>query len=396
MKNTLVEGINWVGYVDWTVRDFHSYDTSRGATYNAYLIQDEKTALIDAVKEPYAENLLRHIAELTPLEKVDYIVCNHAEPDHAGAMAIVVEALPQATIICNKKCKAALDKHFDTEGWKFQVVADGETLSLGKRTLQFIDTPMVHWPESMFTYVVEEKILFSMDAFGQHYATSFRFDESYPLDITMYEARTYYANIVMPFGKNVLRTLERVADLDIKMIAPSHGLIWRKDVAAIVNEYSNWANLRPKAKVLVLYDTMWESTEKMGRAILDGASSEGVDAQLIHIRRSNLTHIASEVLEAGALAVGSSTLNGGMMPMMEAVLSYLRGLKPGGKAAFSFGSYGWGKGGPEAINSYFEEMKWEILQEPLRIQFRPTAEVLETCRVAGKQLADRALELAKA
>ena len=396
MKNRLVDGIHWVGYVDWTVRDFHSYDTSRGATYNAYLIEDEKTALIDAVKEPYAENLLRHIAEITPLEKVDYIVCNHAEPDHAGAMAKVVEALPQATILCNKKCKIALEKHFDTEGWKFQVVSDGETFSLGKKTLQFIDTPMVHWPESMFTYVQEDKLLFSMDAFGQHYATSFRFDDNYPLDITMYEARTYYANIVMPFGKNVIRTLEKVSDLDIEMIAPSHGLIWRKNVDRIVGEYVNWANMKAKPKVLVIYDTMWESTEKMGRAILDGASKEGVDAQLIHIRRSNLTHIASEVLETAALAVGSSTLNGGMMPMMEAVLSYLRGLKPLGKAAFSFGSYGWGKGGPEAINKYFEEMKWEILQEPFRIQFRPDEQFLDTCRESGRKLAEVAIKIAQA
>lgn len=305
MKTTLKEGINWVGYVDWTVRDFHSYDTSRGATYNAYLIQDEKTALIDAVKGPFAENLLRHIAELTPLEKVEYIICNHAEPDHSGAMEQVVEAIPGATIVCNKKCKAALGKHFNTESWKFQVISDGETLSLGKRTLQFIDTPMVHWPESMFTYVQEDKLLFSMDAFGQHYATSYRFDDNYPLDITMYEARTYYANIVMPFGKNVIRTMDKVSGLDIDMIAPSHGLIWRENVAKILEEYSNWANLKPKPKVIVLYDTMWESTEKMGRAILDGASEEGIDAQLIHIRRSNLTHIASEVLEAAALAVGS-------------------------------------------------------------------------------------------
>ena len=394
MNTTLCENIDWVGYVDWTIRDFHSYNTRRGATYNAYLVRDEKTALIDTVKAPYAEQLLQNVAALSELSTVDYVVCNHAEPDHSSALPRVMQALSGAALVCNKKCKAVLGQHYDTSSWKIQVVADGDTVSLGKRTLQFIETPMVHWPESMFTYVSQEKLLFSMDAFGQHYASSQRFDDEVSLCTVMEEAKTYYANIVMPLGKPVAACLKRAATLEIEMIAPSHGVIWRSEVAKIVAAYQNWAVCRPKPKVLVIYDTMWEGTGRMARAILAGASLPGVETVLIHVRSSNLTRIATEVIDAATVAFGSATLNRGMMPMAAAVLCYLQGLRPVGKAGFAFGSYGWGKGGPEAIDQWLRTMQWEILREPLRAHYRPTPEVLDQCRAAGKLLAERAKETA--
>lgn len=388
------DGADWVGYVDWNVRDFHGYETARGATYNAYLVRDEKTALIDTVKAPFAEQLLQNVSALTEPSNVDYVVCNHAEPDHAGALPRVMEALPNATLVCNKKCMAALSLHFDTTRWEIQVVATGDTISLGTRTLRFIETPMVHWPESMFTYAAQEKLLFSMDAFGQHYASSARFDDEVPLCTLMEEAKSYYANIVMPFGKQVAEVLQRAGKLDVEMIAPSHGVIWRSHVAKILEAYKSWSVCRAKPKVLVIYDTMWDSTGQMARAIHQGASLPGVEAVLIHIRRSNLTRIAAEVLDAATVAFGSSTLNRGMMPMAGAVLTYLSGLRPVGKAGFAFGSYGWGKGGPEAIHRRLEEMEWEILREPLRAQYRPTSKVLDECRAAGKILAQKAKQMA--
>jgi len=394
MNTQLRENVHWVGYVDWQVRDFHSFEAHRGATYNAYLVQDEKTALVDTVKAPYADSLLQNISELTELAKVDYVVCNHAEPDHSSALPRVMAALPNATLVCNKKCRAVLSEYFDTANWPFQVVSSGEALSLGRRTLQFIDTPLVHWPESMFTYVPEEKLLFSMDAFGQHYATSQRFDDELPLCTIMEEAKSYYANIVMPYGKRVASVLEQAASLDIEMIAPSHGVIWRTHIPTIMAAYRNWATCRPKPKVLILYDTMWESTGKMAYAIHEGASQPGVSAELLHIRRSSLTRIATEVIDAATLAVGSSTLNGGMMPMVGAVLTYLKGLQPAGKAAFAFGSHGWAKGAPKAIEEYFEALKWEILRQPIHAQYRPGDEALEECREAGRMLAERAREMA--
>lgn len=395
MNTTLRENIDWVGYVDWTVRDFHGYETARGATYNAYLVRDEKTALVDTVKAPYADELLRSLAAQTDPAGVDYVVCNHAEPDHTGALPRVMEALPGATLVCDKKCVATLSKYFDTSGWNIQVVATGDTISLGRRTLQFIETPMVHWPESMFTYVPEEKLLFSMDAFGQHYASSARFDDEVPLDTVMEEAKIYYANIVMPYGKQVAKVLEQAAALDIDMIAPSHGVIWRSHVRRILEAYRDWSAQRPRPKVLVIYDTMWDSTGRMARAIHEGASCSGVEAVLLHIRHSNLTHIATEVLDAAAVAFGTSTLNRGMMPMAAAVLTYWEGLRPLGKAGFAFGSYGWAPSGPEAVDKRLQAMRWEIVREPLVAPYRPTPDVLDACRAAGRMLAEKAKQVKK-
>lgn len=394
MTTTLCKNIDWVGAVDWTIRDFHAYDTERGASYNAYLVRDEKTALIDTVKAPFCATLLKNVAALTDLSRVDYVVCNHAELDHAGALPQVLRAMPQATLLCDKKCAVTLGEYFDTSSWKIQIVASGDTVSLGGRTLQFIETPMVHWPESMFTYVPEDKLLFSMDAFGQHYATSERFDDENDLALVMQEAKSYYANIVMPYGKPVLQCLAGAANLDVEMIAPSHGVIWRSHVGQIVEAYRNWANHRPKAKVLVIYDTMWESTAMMAEAILEGATQPGVTTALVHIRRTNLTRIAAEVLDAAAVAFGSSTLNRGMMPMAAATLNYLEGLRPRHKASVAFGSYGWGVGGPEAVDQSLRKLDWEVVRDPIRVRNRPTPEILDQCREAGRLLADRARALA--
>jgi flavorubredoxin len=395
VNTSLYDNIDWVGAVDWNIRDFHSYETARGATYNAYLVRDEKTALVDTVKAPFADRLLQNVAALCDPSRVEYVVCNHAELDHSGGLPQVLRAMPQATLLCDKKCAATLGEHFDTSAWKIQVVANGEEISLGRRTLRFIETPMVHWPESMATYVPEEKLLFSMDAFGQHYATSERFEDEVDPDVVMQEAKVYYANIVMPYGKAVLKTLDALATLPITMIAPSHGLIWRRNRGAtILAAYRDWANHRPQPKVLVIYDSMWESTAAMAQAILDGAVQPGVSASLISIRQSNLTHIAGEVLDAAAVAFGSSTLNRGMMPMAAATLCYLEGLRPLHKAAVAFGSYGWGPGGPEAVDQAMRRLEWEILHEPLRSHYRPTADTLAECRQVGQSLADRARALA--
>ena len=390
MNTTLGENIHWVGAVDWEIRDFHGYDTERGATYNAYLVRDEKTALIDAVKAPFIEELLRNVKALTDPSQVDYVVCNHAELDHAGGLPEVLRAMPQATLICDEKCAAVLAEHFDTSAWRIRTVATGDAIPLGRRTLQFIETPMLHWPESMFTYVPQQRLLFSMDAFGQHYATAERFDDEVDRGILMDEVKTYYANIIMPYPSAVLAALERMGHIEIDMIAPSHGLIWRRHGAEVVAAYRDWANHRAKPKVLVVYDTMWESTTAMAEAIVEGASQPGVSTSLVSIRRSNLTRIAAEVLDAAAVAFGSSTLNRGMMPMMAATLSYLEGLRPQNKAALSFGSYGWGRGGPEAVDQALRGLGWDVVREPVRARHRPTPAVLAECRHAGKLLAERA------
>jgi flavorubredoxin len=396
MNTELCDGIDWIGYIDWTVRDFHSYVTRRGATYNAYLVRDEKTALIDTVKSPYAADLLRNIAALTPLDAVDYIVVNHAEPDHASGLAQVLAACPNATIVCDEKCREILLAYNEAaEGWPFKIVATGDTLPLGTRSLAFVETPMVHWPDSMATYCPEEKILFCMDAFGQHYASAARFDDEVDLCKVMEEAKTYYANIVMCFGKPIRRALEAAGQIEIEMLAPAHGVIWRSHPGRILEAYDRWTQFIPRPKVLVAYDTMWQSTAQMARAILEGASLEGVEAKLVSIRDSSLTEIVTDVLDAACIAFGSSTLNRGMMPMMGALLTYLEGLRPENKAAMAFGSFGWSKGGPEAIQEWIGRSKLDAFRdEPLRAKWRPGADDLAACREAGEALGHEALKRA--
>jgi flavorubredoxin len=395
MSTALAENIHWVGYVDKDVRDFHGYRTDRGSTYNAYLIIDESCALIDTVKGPYAGNLVESVRDKLGGRALAYVICNHAEPDHSGGLPEVMREFPDAKLVCDAKCKGALEMHYDSSAWNFQIVAGGETLSLGKREVTFIETPMVHWPESMFTYIADEGILFSMDAFGQHFASDGRFDDEEDLEIILEEAKIYYANIVMLYGKPIAKVLDQAGGLNLKIIAPSHGVIWRKDIGRIVNAYRDWVVCKPAAKVLVLFDSMWGSTQKMAEAIADGAKEAGADVKFISIRESHITEIATETLDAAVLACGSPTLNMTLMPQVAAALTYLKGLRPTGKIGQAFGSYGWGKGGPEGVHQYLQEMRFDIAGEPIRCQFVPGPEALGGCREAGKELGLKALELAK-
>lgn len=397
MQTQLTKGIHWVGVIDWNLRDFHGYAVRGGSTYNAYLVLDEKTALIDTVKAPFGSELLDKVRAHVPLDRVDYVVCNHAELDHAGALPQVMAACPNATLVCDAKCKDELALHFDISGWRVQVVDCGGAISLGRRTLQFVTTPMVHWPESMVTYIPEDRLLFSMDAFGQHLATTARFDDEVPLDAILEEARRYFANILMPFGRPINRAIDALAALPLDIVAPSHGVIWRKNFAAIVAAYRAWTECRPAPRVLVVYDSMWKSTEAMARAIVEGAGIEGVEAKLLHLRQNAMAEIVNDLLDAPCVALGSPVQNNMVMPQVGALMTYLRGLKPTRKAGFFFGSYGWSRNAAaDEVAKFFEAVKFDVVREPLLNQFVPKAECLEACREAGRALAEEALRRAKA
>ena len=392
MNTELTKQIHWVGYVDWPVRDFHGYQTKRGSSYNAYLVQGaEKTAIIDTVKGPYAKYLLANVAAHVALDNVDYIVCNHAEPDHSGSLPAAVAACPNATVICNAKCKDALARHYDIAGWKIQVVKEGEELSLGDLTLQFFDTVMCHWPESMVTYVKEEEILFSMDIFGQHYATYCRFDDEADMAEVMQEAKTYYANIVLPFQRPVANAAKKLAALKLRMVAPSHGIIWRSHFDKIFSAYLDWHVSKPARKVVVLYSTMWQSTRMMAEAVVQGANESNVAVKLFDLSVTGDTEIITELMDCAAFAVGTPTLNQGIMPRMAACLTYVRGLKPVGKTAFAFGSFGWASKGTEEASAYLEAIGCNLLRAPLTVRFRPDEATLDACREAGRELAKVAL-----
>jgi flavorubredoxin len=392
MKVTLKDGVNWVGVVDWNIRDFHGYITSRGTTYNAYLVSDEKTALVDTVKLPFANELVEHIKELTSLDKLDYIIVNHVEMDHSSSLPVLVKLAPQAKIYSTARGKEELIKHYGTEFERVEIVKSGDTIKLGKKTLTFLEAPMLHWPDSMFTYIAEDKILLPNDAFGQHFASSGRFDDEVNQHVLMEEAITYYANILTPFSPLIVKKIQEVVamKLPIDIIGPSHGVIWRNDPMKIVNAYMDWCTGRVVTnKAVVVFDTMWGSTDKMARAISEGLTSEGVEVKLLKLRCTDNTDIVTEIVDAKAVIVGSPTLNNGMFPSLGSFLTYIGGLKPKGKAWYFFGSYGWGGGAVRGMIKIAKEAGFEAVEPGVELKWVPTNEELKKCFEFGQQIAQK-------
>jgi len=387
VKVSLAEGINWVGVVDWNLRDFHDFITRRGTTYNAYLISDEKTALVDTVKHAFSNELLQNISEITTLEKIDHIIINHVEMDHSSSLPIIAKLAKNATIIASERGKDAIIEHYGADF--IQTVKTGDELKLGKRTLRFVEAPMLHWPDSMFTYVVEDKILMPNDAFGQHLATSERFDDEVDEHVLMEEATKYYANILMPLAPLITRKIQEVVQMGIPiaMIAPSHGIIWRSNPSKIVNAYLDWSAGKSQNKVVIVYDTMWGSTDKMARAVAEGAASQGVDVKLLKLRAADLTEAVTEILDAKAVVVGSPTLNNGIFPTLGSFLTYITGLKPKGKVWSFFGSYGWGGGAVKSMIETARKAGFEVHEPGVEVKYVPDAEDLKKCFELGKQIA---------
>ncbi|TSA34611.1 MAG: FprA family A-type flavoprotein [Porphyromonadaceae bacterium] len=373
------EGVYWVGGIDWNLRSFHGYLTQRGTTYNAYLIIDEKITLIDTVKSYLTSEMLDRIRSVVDPSKIDYVVCNHVEMDHSGGLPEIMKIAPNAALFCSPKGETGLREHYK-ENWNFKPMESGTVLNLGKRNLHFILTPMVHWPDNMVVYMPEGKILFSNDAFGQHLASSERFDDEYPLDITMLEARKYYANIVLPYSKQVQKILVGITDIDIEIIADSHGIIWRKHVKEIISGYKSWASNETRKKALIVYDTMWHSTEAMALAIQDAFEQSGYVTSLLSLQYNHISDIMTEVIDSEYICIGSPTLNGRMLPTMAAFLTYLLGLAPKNRKSIVFGSYGWGPKQIEEIATTMTESGFNVVATE-KIKYVPSAEDLDALRV---------------
>ncbi len=386
MQSTkLSDNIYWVGAVDWLTRDFHGYSTYRGTTYNSYLIVDEKTALIDTVKGQFKNDLLHHIRNITDPEKIDYIVVNHVELDHSGCLPELVELIKPEKIICSKMGHKAMLKHFHREDWPYHIVTPGEEISLGTKTLSFIETRMLHWPDSMFTYVKEDQILFSSDAFGQHLATSERFDDEVSQDVLMHECSKYYANILTLYSPLVRKLLAKVKEtqLPLKIIAPDHGVIWRNNPGKVLQAYDDWSHNKGQGNALIIYDTMWHSTEKMAKAVADGLSDQGISHKLINLQVNHRSDVMTDVLNASAIVLGCSTLNNGLLPRMAGFLMYMRGLRPTNKIGAAFGSYGWSGEAVKLMNQSMKEMKFNICHEGLKVQYVPEHDHLKDCIELG-------------
>jgi flavorubredoxin len=376
-----------VGAVDWDVRSFHgpSYSTYRGTTYNAYAIVDHKTALVDTVHRPFAQELIQNLKQVEGLANIDYVIVNHIEPDHSGSLPEIMKLYPQATIVCTAKAQEGLRRYYDGDSWNWQIVKTGDSLELGHHTLQFIETPMMHWPDNMVTYIPQKQILLSNDAFGQHFAWSHPFDDQNSLEEIMVEATKYYANILTPFSKIVAKKLSEILamNLDIKIIAPGHGIIWRSHPEKIIEAYRRWANAEADPKALIVYDTMWGSTEKMARAILEGIARAGVPAILYKASASDSNDIMAQLLESKAIVVGSSTINNDMLVPVAAFLDEVKGLKPLNKLGAAFGSHGWRGGAVESIEKQLTEGKVQLAMDSLKVQWAPDEDFLEECRDWG-------------
>ena len=383
----IAKNIYDVGVNDWNIRDFHGYSTWFGSSYNAFLVVDEKIALIDTVKHKFSDQLLDNIAEIVDPEKIDMVISNHTEMDHSGSLSHVMERIGKdKPIYCSKMGFKNLPRHFGSK-FDLRAVNEGDTLSLGTRTLTFLETRMLHWPDSMFTYLSEDNILFASDAFGQHYAGFEKFDDRIGDDI-MPHAKKYFANILLPFSPLILKLHEKVSalGLDIKMICPDHGIIWRENPEKIIDAYLRWSRQESNLKAVVIYDTMWHSTERMADAIATGLASEGISVRPMHLRKWHRSDIMTEVLDATGIVVGSPTLNNGLFPTISDFLTYMKGLKPKNKIAAAFGSYGWSGEAVKRIKSELDDMKFQVLEPDRKIQFVPDQEGLESCYDFGRTI----------
>lgn len=389
-KVQLAEGVYWVGAIDWNIRNFHGYTTNRGTTYNAFLIVDEKIALIDTVKHHFFPEMLHRIKEIVDPKDIDYIISNHVEMDHSGSLPMMLREAPNAQLITTeKRGEEGLRKHFGIDRTMIPV-KEGSTLDLGRRQLAFVPIPMLHWPDSMVTYSPYDEILFSSDAFGQHLATAERFDDEVDPAVIMQEASKYYANILMLFGHLIPPAVAKLGGLSIKTIAPDHGIIWRSDPGKIISAYTEWSAGTTKDKALVIYDSMWNSTEKMATAIVDGLIEGGVgEVKSFNLTATDKSDVMTDVLDAKALIIGSPTLNNGMFPSVAEFLCYLKGLKPKNKVGAAFGSYGWGGGATKAVVQEMEGMGIEMVENDLTFKWIPEETELAQCIEFGQNIAKK-------
>jgi flavorubredoxin len=390
------EGVFWVGATDWKVRHFHGYElsTHRGSTYNAYLIKDEKTVLIDTVWEPLTDRFIENLSEVVDPSTIDYVIMNHLEPDHSGALPTIMQYSPNATIFVSKKGQESINRYYHNNDWNIQVVSNGESLSIGKQELTFVEASMLHWPDSMFTYLKAKKILFSNDAFGQHFASSDIFNDEVDETEVYQEALKYYANILTPFSKLVTKKIEELQklNLSIDIIAPSHGILWRKDPIRIVEKYYEWASGKAENSVVIIYNSMWGATHNMAEFIGKGIGHAGVSYKIFNLATSDRNDVIAEVFKSKGIILGSSTVNNGLLTKLMPVIEDLVGLKFINRVAAAFGSYGWSGESPKLLEEYLKKAKMKILLDGIKFQYMPNDKELHQCIEFGEEFAVKMLK----
>ena len=387
----ITDNIYWVGAVDYDIRDFHGYLTPHGSTYNAYLIVDKKITLIDTVKHGFEDELLSRVAKVVDPTKIDQVVSNHAEMDHSGGLPGVMRAIGiEKPVYCSSMGVKNLGGQFKDAG--LNLVAVGENLDVGSDSLVFLETRMIHWPDSMFSLLPSQGILFSQDGFGLHLATPERFDDQISEEVWGPQAINYFANILTPYTVQISNLLKKVGELGllpkIKIICPDHGFVWRQNPGRIVELYSKWVQQKPSRRAVVVYDTMWHSTEHMARELTDHLYSQGIETRYYCLKNQHRSAVATECYEAGAILVGTPTINNQMYPSVADLLCYLKSLKFKNKIAASFGSYGWSGEGAKLVQAEIKTMGWDVPADEVRVQWVPKENDLAPLKALGTTVAE--------
>jgi len=392
MITEIKKGVYWVGVVDWQLRHFHGHElsTPRGSAYSAFLVIDDKKVIIDSVWSPFTQEYLDNIRSVIDPAEIDIVVSNHSEPDHSGALPALMELCPNATVIVSRQGATSLPGHYH-KNWNLKPVKTGDRISIGRRELLFIEATMLHWPDSMFTFVTGDNILFPNDAFGQHYATAWRWNDQVDQGELFYEAQRYYANIITPYSTHVTKKINEILamNLPIEMICPSHGVFWRDNPMQIVHKYLEYAAQKGERRAVVLYDTMWNATRHMAEAIGEGLASAGVDYKIFHLAVSDRNEVLTEIFKSRGVILGSPTLNHGVLPSVAPIMADIKGLHFLNKVGAAFGSYGWANESVKAIEELFTQCGIPLAAPGVAAKWQPTEEYLAKCRELGKAVAEK-------
>ena len=397
MCKRVTDKVTWVGKIDWELKKFHGDElsTMEGSSYNSYLIRDKKTVLIDTVWGPYDTEFVNRLKEEIDLKEIDYIVMNHNESDHSGTLPALMREIPDTPIYCTKKGESILRGLYHQD-WNYVNVKTGDELEIGDSKLVFVEASMLHWPDTMMTYMTGDNILFSNDVFGQHYASEMLYDDMDDISKLLHEAEKYYTNIITPFSTFVTKKLAEVQGMNLKidLVAPSHGIIWRENIGLIMDLYAKWANNYQEDQITLIYDTMWQSTRKMAEAIAEGIrqASPNTTIKILNAVKNDKNDILVEVFKSKAILVGSPTINNGFSYAIAGILEMIKGLKFKNKKAASFGSYGWSGEAAKLIREFLEESKFAIVNDGIRVNWAPDQETIEQLREYGRKFVEEIAE----
>jgi flavorubredoxin len=394
MSIRVKNNIHWVGKIDWELRKFHGdeYSTHRGSTYNSYLIKENKIALVDTVWKPFSKEFVENLSQLIDLNKIDFIIANHAEIDHSGALPELMQHIPDTPIYCTKNGVKSLKGHYHQD-WNFKVVKTGDRLSLGQKEIVFVEAPMLHWPDSMFCYLTEDNVLFSNDAFGQHYASEYMFNDLVDPNELFNECIKYYANILTPFSPLVTKKIKEVLsfNLPLDIICTSHGIIWRDKPEQIVERYLKWANNYQQNQITIIYDTMWNGTRVMAEKIANGISEadKAVNVKLFNLAKTDKNDIITEIFKSKAILMGSPTINRGILVSVAGILEEIKGLQFKNKKAAAFGCYGWSGESTKIISENLKAAGFELMDDGIKAMWNPDIENVNKCVEYGSLFAGK-------